>query len=51
MLMTEQFIDTAEEGPLLAAAEDGDERAFRALVEPYRRTLEEIGRASCRERV
>jgi len=40
MLMTERFIHTAEQGALLAAAEDGDERAFNALVEPYRRALE-----------
>src|SRR5215211_2385211 len=40
MLMTERFIHTAEQGALLAAAEDGDERAFSRLVEPYRRTLE-----------
>ena len=38
--MTETLIDTAEEHALLAAAEGGDERAFRQLVEPYRRELE-----------
>jgi RNA polymerase sigma-70 factor (ECF subfamily) len=40
MLMTNRFIDTAEQGALLAAAEAGDERAFGELVEPYRRALE-----------
>src|SRR6195952_1573633 len=29
-----------DERALVAAAQAGDERAFRALVEPYRRTLE-----------
>jgi RNA polymerase sigma-70 factor, ECF subfamily len=29
-----------DERALLAAARAGDERAFRALVEPYRRVLE-----------
>jgi RNA polymerase sigma-70 factor, ECF subfamily len=33
-------IDPAAERGLVAAAQAGDERAFRALVEPYRRTLE-----------
>lgn len=32
--------DTTDERALVAAAQSGDERAFRALVEPYRRTLE-----------
>jgi RNA polymerase sigma-70 factor (ECF subfamily) len=31
---------TADERGLLAAAQAGDERAFRALVEPYRRALD-----------
>src|SRR5262245_225395 len=31
---------TADERALIAAAQAGDERAFRALVEPYRRALE-----------
>src|SRR6266536_5525970 len=38
--MTQALIDTADERGLLAAAEGGDERAFRQLVEPYRRELE-----------
>ena len=38
--MTPTQIDTLEERGLLAAAEAGDERAFRQLVEPYRRALE-----------
>src|SRR5213592_4088208 len=37
--MTETLIDTGEERALQAAAEGGDERAFRRLVEPYRREL------------
>jgi RNA polymerase sigma-70 factor, ECF subfamily len=40
MLMPERLVDTAEQGALLDAAERGDERAFRRLVEPYRRALE-----------
>ncbi len=32
--------DAAEQGTLLAAAQAGDERAFRDLVEPHRRALE-----------
>ena len=40
MPTTERFTDTAEERALLAAARDGDERAFGQLVEPYRRALE-----------
>jgi RNA polymerase sigma-70 factor (ECF subfamily) len=32
--------DTTDERALVAAARSGDERAFRALVEPYRRALE-----------
>ena len=32
--------DTTDERALVAAAQAGDERAFRALVEPYRRALE-----------
>ena len=31
---------TAEQRGLLAAAQAGDERAFRELVEPHRRALE-----------
>src|SRR3978361_989683 len=31
---------TSDERGLVAAAQAGDERAFRALVEPYRRALE-----------
>src|SRR3954453_7074215 len=38
--MTETLIDKGQEHALLAAAEGGDERAFRQLVEPYRRELE-----------
>jgi RNA polymerase sigma-70 factor (ECF subfamily) len=38
--VTELVIDTAEEHALLNAAEAGDESAFSALVEPYRRALE-----------
>jgi len=38
--MTKRLIDTAEQDALLAAAQDGDERAFGRLVEPYRRALE-----------
>lgn len=33
-------VDTSEQRALVAAAQSGDERAFRALVEPYRRALE-----------
>ncbi len=33
-------LDTDDQHGLIAAARAGDERAFRALVEPYRRTLE-----------
>jgi RNA polymerase sigma-70 factor, ECF subfamily len=33
-------VDPGAERALVAAAQAGDERAFRALVEPYRRTLE-----------
>src|SRR5215212_5314825 len=40
MPTTERVIDAAEQRALLAAAEEGDERAFSRLVEPYRRTLE-----------
>jgi RNA polymerase sigma-70 factor, ECF subfamily len=40
MPTTERLIDAAEQRALLAAAEEGDERAFSRLVEPYRRTLE-----------
>src|SRR5262245_45794365 len=32
--------DTTDERRLVAAAQAGDERAFRALVEPYRQALE-----------
>jgi RNA polymerase sigma-70 factor (ECF subfamily) len=32
--------ETSDERALVAAAQSGDERAFRTLVEPYRRTLE-----------
>jgi RNA polymerase sigma-70 factor (ECF subfamily) len=32
--------DTNDERALVAAAQSGDERAFRALVEPYRRALD-----------
>src|SRR4051794_36420105 len=32
--------DTTDERALVAAARSGDERAFRALVDPYRRALE-----------
>jgi len=38
--MTAAFTDTSDERVLLAAAQAGDERAFRRLVEPYRTALE-----------
>jgi RNA polymerase sigma-70 factor, ECF subfamily len=38
--MTVQLTDNAEQRLLLAAAQAGDERAFRALVGPYRHALE-----------
>jgi RNA polymerase sigma-70 factor (ECF subfamily) len=38
--MTTITADSSDERALVAAAQAGDERAFRALVEPYRRALE-----------
>ena len=38
--MTSQIAPTGDERGLIAAAQAGDERAFRRLVEPYRRALE-----------
>jgi len=38
--MTTITRDTSEERALIAAAQAGDERAFRQLVDPYRTTLE-----------
>ena len=38
--MAREATQTIEERGLLAAAQAGDERAFRELVEPHRRTLE-----------
>jgi RNA polymerase sigma-70 factor, ECF subfamily len=37
--MTSQLTQSDERG-LIAAAQAGDERAFRRLVDPYRRALE-----------
>jgi RNA polymerase sigma-70 factor (ECF subfamily) len=38
--MTAHLTDNADQRLLLAAAQAGDERAFRALVDPYRHALE-----------
>jgi RNA polymerase sigma-70 factor (ECF subfamily) len=38
--MTSQIAPNADERGLVAAAQAGDERAFRQLVDPYRRALE-----------
>jgi RNA polymerase sigma-70 factor (ECF subfamily) len=38
--MKSQSTDTAEQRALIAAAQAGDERAFRTLIEPYRVALE-----------
>src|SRR6478672_9266597 len=38
--MRDAGAERAAEGPLLDAAEAGDETAFRLLVEPYRRALD-----------
>src|ERR1700730_7986789 len=38
--MTTHLTDTADQRLLLEAAQAGDERAFRRLVDPYRRALE-----------
>jgi RNA polymerase sigma-70 factor, ECF subfamily len=38
--MTSEIASTGDERGLIAAAQAGDERAFRQLVEPYRRALE-----------
>jgi hypothetical protein len=38
--MTMDTTNTADQRLLLAAAQAGDERAFRSLVEPYRQALE-----------
>src|SRR5918998_1458663 len=39
-MMSGDRVDIAEQRGLIAAAEAGDERAFRALVGPYRRALQ-----------
>src|SRR5438552_18216691 len=38
--MNETVFDTSDQQGLIAAAQAGDERAFRKLVEPYRPVLE-----------
>src|SRR3954468_23459854 len=38
--MTSQITSSGDQRGLIAAAQAGDERAFRQLVEPYRRPLE-----------
>ena len=41
----------AEDDELIRAAQKGDRSAFDALVRRYDRSVLQIGRASCRERV